>query len=147
MTAGFNSHKKCARCRDKGIGDDFVKFESFTDVQRAMFSTPQYQIHREASSEVNKPEDFAASHHSPSAFVSRQDLNVLSNQLEEKFSQFEALLSRPNIFSTPKLPVSVTDPPVSDKPFINPSDPRAIGPVSPPGQDRDQSLEKSTKKG
>ena len=180
MMAGFDSHKKCARCRDKGIGDDpCVKqelCESFTDVQHAMLSTPQYQIHREkkagllvspskvtivgpvedlpqdypgqvvTSSEVIEPEVFAVSHHSASEFVSRQDLNVLSNQLEEKFARFEALLSRTNIFSTPKLPVSVTDPPVSNKPFINPSDPRATGPVRPPGQDRDQSVEKSTKR-
>ena len=54
MMAGFDSHKKCARCRDKGIGDDpCVKQEvceicdSFTDVQRALLSTPQYQICRE----------------------------------------------------------------------------------------------------
>ena len=186
MMAGFDSHKKCARCRDKGIGDDpCVKqevceiCESFTDTQRSILSTPQYQIRREkkagllvspskvtivgpvedapqeyqgheikhASSEVNEPEFFAVSYQSPSEFVSRQDLNALSNQLEEKFARFEALLSRTNIISTPKLPVSVTDPPVSDKPFINPSDPRATGPVRPPGQDMDQSVEKSTKKG
>ena len=46
-------------------------------------------------------------------FVSRQDFDVLNNQLEEKFAHFEALLSRSNIFSTPKLPVNVENPPVS----------------------------------
>ena len=81
----------------------------------------QEQEFPHASSESQEPEVFTVSHHSPSEFVSRQDLNVLSNQLEEKFAWFEALLSRTNIFSTPKLPVSVTHPPVSDKPFINPS--------------------------
>ena len=45
-----------------------------------------YQGHEvtHASSEVNEPEFFAVSHHSPSEFVSRQDSNALSNQLEDK---------------------------------------------------------------
>ena len=51
-------------------------------------------------------------------FVSRQDFEVLNNQLEEKFARFEALLSRSNIFSTPKLPVNVEHPPISNTPFI-----------------------------
>ena len=66
-------------------------------------------------------------------FVSRQDFEVLNNQLEEKFARFEALLSRSNIFSTPKLPVNVEHPPISDTPFINPSlEPRATGPGPDP---------------
>ena len=69
-------------------------------------------------------------------FVSRQDLELLNNQLEEKFARFEALLSRTNIFSTPKMPVSTFQAPISDTPFINPSpDPGATGPVRPPGQE------------
>ena len=54
MMAGFDNHKKCAWCRDKGVGDDpCLKQEtcsfcdSFTDVQRSMLSTTQYQIRRE----------------------------------------------------------------------------------------------------
>ena len=58
---------------------------------------------------TNEPEMYTISHHSPSEFVSRQDLNLLSNQLEENFARFKALLSRTNIFSTPKLPVSGTN--------------------------------------
>ena len=184
MMAGFDGHKKCARCRDKGIGDDAcVKKEnceicnSFTDTQRAMLSTPQYQIrrdkkagtlvspskvtvvgpvedtseeyqeyqdqevaHAQSSSDIHEPEFFAVSHHSPSEFVCRQDFTTLSNQLEEKFARFEALLSRGNISSTPKVPVSVVNPPVSDKPFIFPSDPRATGSVRPPGPDSESSF-------
>ena len=186
MMAGFDTHKKCARCRDKGIGDDPCVLKevcgicaSFTDTQRSMLSTPQYQIRREKkagllvspskvtivgpvkdipqdyaeqeaahmSSVTNEPEMYTISHHSPSEFVSRQDLNMLSNQLEEKFASFEALLSRTNIFSTPKLPVSGTNSVVSDKPFINPSDPRATSLVRSPGPDRDQSAERLDKKG
>ena len=76
----------------------------------------------------NPQEIFTVSHHTASEFVSKQDFDVLSNQLE-KFARFEALLSRSNIFSTPKVPVSVTDPPVSNRPFINPSGSVATGSV------------------
>ena len=48
-------------------------------------------------------------------FVSQQDFEVLNNQLEEKFARFEALLTRSNIFSTPKLPVNVESPLGTDK--------------------------------
>ena len=83
-------------------------------------------------------ETFQISHHSAEEFVSRKDLDVLSNQLEEKFVRFEALLSRGNIFSTPKIPVSTVSAPLSNQPFFDPSDPRATGPVRPPGPDVDQ---------
>ena len=82
-------------------------------------------------------ETFQISHHSAEEFVSRKDLDVLSNQLEEKFARFEALLSRGNIFSTPKIPVSTVSAPTSNQPFFDPSDPRATGPVRPPGPDVD----------
>ena len=65
---------------------------------------------------------------------------MLNNQLEEKFARFEALLSRTNIFSTPKMPVSAIQAPISNTPFINPSPyPGATGPVRPPGQDLEDS--------
>ena len=80
---------------------------------------------------------FTVSHHSTEDFVSKHDFDLLSNQLEEKFACFEALLTRTNIFSTPKVPVSTatTTTPVSTQPFFNPSDPRATGPVRSPGLD------------
>ena len=47
MMAGFDTHKKCVRCRDKGIGDDPCVLKEicgicdlFTDTQRSMLSTP-----------------------------------------------------------------------------------------------------------
>ena len=95
---------------------------------------------------------FQISHHSADEFVSRKDLDVLSNQLEEKFARFEALLSRTNIFSTPKIPVTSMSAPVSDQPFFAPSDRRATGPVRPPGPDvepvekKNKGLGKKTKK-
>ena len=44
------------------------------------------------------------------------------------------------------MPVSVTNPLVSDQLFISPSDPRATDPLRPPGQDRDKSVMKSKDK-
>ena len=44
-------------------------------------------------------------------------------------------MTRTNIFSTPKAPVSTVTAPVSEQPFFNPSDPRATGPVRSPGLD------------
>ena len=69
---------------------------------------------------------------SSSDFVSKKDFDKLSDQLDEKFSRFEALLSRGNIFATPKVPVQVSNPPVSDQPFIDPASARTTGPVRIP---------------
>ena len=176
IMAGFDLHKKCARCRDKKMGDDpCVKgqhcdlCDSFSDSQKGMLATPQYQIRKDKKAgtlvspskvtvvgPVDNQTDFEmvpdAAHaqervitgSSPTAFgqasvgdfVSRQDLELLNNQLEEKFARFEALLSRTNIFSTPKMPGSTIQAPISDTPFINPSpDPGATCPVRPPGQE------------
>ena len=62
MMAGFDTHKKCARCRDKGICDDPCVLQevcgicaSFTDTQRSMLSTPQYQICREKAGLLVSP--------------------------------------------------------------------------------------------
>ena len=133
--------------------------DSFSDSQKGMLVTPQYQIRKDKKAgtlvspskvtvvgPVEDQTDFEmvpdAAHaqervitgSSPAAFgqasvgdfVSRQDLELLNNQLEEKFARFEALLSRTNIFSTPKMPVSAIQAPISDTPFINPSpDPRS----------------------
>ena len=183
VMAGFDLHKKCARCRDEKLGDDpcvrdkdCPVCDNLTEVQKSMLSTPQYQIRKEKKSGVlvspskviivgpvetsevyPMPDDSAhaqlqaGSGPSPvpsdqqfsGGFVSHQDFDVLNNQLEEKFARFEALLSRSNILSTPKLPVQVDNPPVSDTPFINPSpDPRATGPVRTLGQDTEVCLKK-----
>ena len=69
---------------------------------------------------------------SSSDFVSEKDFDKLSDRLDEKFSHFEALLSRGNIFATPKVPVQVVNPPVSDQPFIDPASARTTGPVRLP---------------
>ena len=50
VMAGFDLHKKCARCRDKKVGDDpCVKgqdcelCDKLSDSQKGMLATPQYQ--------------------------------------------------------------------------------------------------------
>ena len=186
VMAGFDLHKKCARCRDKKVGDDpCVKgqdcelCDALSDSQKGMLATPQYQIRKdkkagilispskvtvvgpvEEQDEIEMSPDAAhaqgrivtgafpvSDQTSTGDFVSRQDFELLNNQLEEKFARFEALLTRTNIFSTPKMPVSTSQAPISDTPFINPSpDPRATGPVRPPGQDVEDSASSSVKK-
>ena len=185
VMAGFDLHRKCARCRDKKLGDDLcvqgkvcTLCDNLTDSQRSMLSAPEYQIRKDknsgllvspskvtvvgpvdSSDEFAMPKDdahaqvMAGSGPSPvpfaqqsTDFVSRQDFEVLNNQLEEKFARFEALLTRTNIFPTPKLPVNVENPPVSDTPFINTSlDPRATGPVRLPGQDTESGTDRKDK--
>ena len=178
IMAGFDGHKKCARCREKKLGDDScVKdlvcsiCDAFSEQQRSMLSTPQYKIRKDKKSGllvspskitvvgVANQEDlggeqdeeeldgvpvlasgsgepqFSISHHTPEDFVSKRDFDTLSNQLEEKFARFEALLTRTNIFSTPKAPVSAVSITTSEQPFFNPSEPGATGPVRPPATD------------
>ena len=179
VMAGFDLHKKCARCRDKKLGDDpCVKDQdcelcaNFSDAQKGMLATPQYQIRKDKKAgilvspskvtvvgPVEDQEDLEISPDAAHAqervftgtfpvdqqtstgdFVSRHDFELLNNQLEEKFARFEALLTRTNIFSTPKMPVAKSHATISDTPFINPSpEPRATSPVRPPGQEVEDS--------
>ena len=90
-------------------------------------------------------EVFSISHHSAEDFVSKQDFDTLSNQLEEKFARFEALLTRTNIFSTPKAPVTASSVTTSDQPFFNPTEPGATGPVRPPASDGNVTQQKDKK--
>ena len=185
--AGFDGHKKCARCREKKLGDDpCVKdqvcsiCDSFSEQQRSMLSTPQYKSCRDKKSGllispskvtvvgVVNQEDLGGeeeelddvpvlasgsgeqqvisiSHYTPEDFVSKRDFDTLSNQLEEKFAHFEALLTRTNIFSTPKAPVSAGSITTSEQPFFNPTEPGATGPVRPPAADG-QNLQGKDKK-
>ena len=55
--AAFDSHEKCARCRDKKVGDDpcvkrqdCVICEGFTDAQCETLSTPSYKIRKDRRS-------------------------------------------------------------------------------------------------
>ena len=59
VMAGFDLHKKCARCRDKKLGDgpcvkdkDCSVCDNLMEVQKSMLSTPQYQIRKDKKSGV-----------------------------------------------------------------------------------------------
>ena len=151
VMAAFDLHKKCARCRDKGIGDDpCVKdkqcsvCDSFSDEQRELISTP-YRIRKDRKAgilvspkevEVLAPVDSSAtaeptfsaprqgpSQPSTSSFVTAEQFSLMNDKWAEQFARFEALLSRGNVFSTRKAAVNPVSSKVivSDSPFITPA--------------------------
>ena len=162
VMAAFDLHKKCARCHDKGIGDDpCVKdkqcsvCDSFSDEQRKLISTPSYRIRKERKAgvlvspkevEVIAPIDssftaeptFSApppgpSQSSTSNFVTAEQFSLMNDKWAEQFARFEALLSRGNVFSTSKTAVN----PVSTKVIVSDSPfiapaDRPTGPVETP---------------
>ena len=59
IVASSYLHKRCARCRDKGIGDDdcvekrsYVICDRFTETQKEMLATPTYKIRKDKKSGV-----------------------------------------------------------------------------------------------
>ena len=72
---------------------------------------------------------------SSTSFVTSDQLQQMSDQWAEQFARFEALLSRGNVFSTPKSTVQhvPSHAAISDTPFIPPSA-RLTGPVEFPAE-------------
>ena len=136
--ASFDLHDKCARYRDKHIGDDMCVADkprticnNFTEAQKDMLSTPTCRMHKEKKTGVLvSPEDVTviasvedkeptfqsppplslpasayAHQGSSTSFVTASQLKEISDQWGEQFTRFEALLSRGNVFSTPKAEV------------------------------------------
>ena len=70
---------------------------------------------------------------STSNFVTAEQFSLMNDQWAEQFARFEALLSRGNVFSTPKTAVNPVSAKVvvSDSPFIAPAA-RPTGPVETP---------------
>ena len=170
IMASFDLHKRCARCREKGLGDDdcvakkscFI-CDGLTDSQKDMLATPTYKNRKDkkagvlvspeqvtviASVEDKEPvfqpspsaAQSAAHAHpedasSSTSFVTSDQLQQISDQWAEQFARFEALLSRGNMFSTPKSSVQhvPSHAPISDTPFIPPSA-RLTGPVEFPAE-------------
>ena len=57
--ASLDMHKRCARCRDKAIGDDdcvgkrvCAICDGFSDVQKEILSTPTYKLRKEKKTGV-----------------------------------------------------------------------------------------------
>ena len=176
IMASFDSHKQCARCRKKFIGDDdcvqkrpCAICDDFSEVQKEILSTPTCKIRKEKKSGAlvspehvtviasiedkeptfhssplaSQPAAHAQSEVSSSSasFVASDQLKQISDQWAEQFARFEALLSRGNVFSTPKSNVKPvpTHTVVSDTPFIPPSAGASTGPVSRVGLSQDSS--------
>ena len=191
VMAAFDLHERCARCREKKIGDDpCVKDKScslcdnFSDSQRETISTPSYRIRKDRKAgllvspkevtvispvedllSANVPADNSSAQPSaqvapdlqPSAQISAQapaassssksdtsyvtsdQFSALSDKMAEQFARFEALLSRGNIFSAPKMPVNPmsTHQVPSDTPFLDPNLARPTGPVWLPAGSED----------
>ena len=174
----------------QGIGDEpCVKdkqcsvCDSFSDEQRELVSTPSYRIRKDRKAgilvspkevEVIAPIDssnnaeptFSVPPHGPSqpstsSFVTAEQFSLVNDKWAEQFARFEALLSRGNVFSTPKATVNPPSSNVvlSDSPFIAPAA-RLTCPVETPAvqevgskseetkpkKSKDKKLKKSAKK-
>ena len=77
---------------------------------------------------ASSPSTFFASTQ-PVSFVTSVQFEAMNDKWAEQFARFEALLSRGNVFSTPKSSAPVSAHSVlSDQPFLNPSA-QSTGPV------------------
>ena len=59
IMVAFDNHEKCARCRDKKVGQDpcvlgnpCVICDGFSDIQREKLATPSYKIRKERKAGV-----------------------------------------------------------------------------------------------
>ena len=133
--------------------------DGFTDIQKEMLSTPTYKLQKgKRSGVLVSPDNVTVVaavdqepifHNTPpaatstvqiqetrsSAYVTSAQLKENSDQWSEQFAQFEALLSRGNVFSTPKagVPKIPAQSVPSETPFIAPSA-RLTGPVEFPAE-------------
>ena len=160
------------------LSKSLVKFVmGFSDVQKEMLSTPTYKLRKEKKSGVlvspedvtvidsvddreptfhSSPTSLPASAHaqpqpeaSTASFVTSAQLKEISDQWSKQFARFEALLSRGNIFSTPKTAVKPmpAHTELSDTPFFALST-RLTGPVefSVEGEADDKQISKTNTK-
>ena len=134
------------------LGNPCVICDGFSDLQKEKLATPSYKIRKERKagllvspkevtviSSVDAEEEFldtsaqvsvhpsgpiaSASSSQPQSFVTAQQFEGMNDKWAEQFARFEALLSRGNVFTTPKTIVSTLpcQAMVSSQPFINPS--------------------------
>ena len=93
VMALFHNHKKCARCREKGVGDDpCVKkldcqiCKAFTPAQIQQLSTPTYKARKECA-EQKKTGDVEGT---TSTLVDPTSITVLGQVSSEKASSVES---------------------------------------------------------
>ena len=58
----FDSHTKCARCHEKGVGSDACVekkpssiCDGFSEEQKLQLSTPKYRVHKELQKKTDYP--------------------------------------------------------------------------------------------
>ena len=149
VMALFDNHKKCARCREKGVGDDpCVKkldcqvCKAFTPAQVRQLATPTYKSRRERgpfrgdllgrvstdkpSSVESTPKKKKRSDGSPKSSKRRHsskptsdDFKSLDDKWSERFSRLEALLLNKS-FAVPVRPVSPSAVVTREHPFFDP---------------------------
>ena len=105
-----------------------VSLDQVTVIASVEDKEPVFQPSPSASQPAAHAQPEASS--SSTSFVTSDQLQQISDQLAEQFARFEALLSRGNVFSTPKSTVQhvPSHAAISNTPFIPPSA-RLTGPV------------------
>ena len=118
--------------KDKKAGV-LVSPDQVTVIASVEDKEPVFQPSPSASQPAAHAQPEASS--SSSSFVTSDQLQQMSDQWAEQFARFEALLSRGNVFSTPKSSVQhvPSHAAISDTPFIPPSA-RLTGPVEFPAE-------------
>ena len=143
VMALFDNHKKCARCRDKGVGDDpCVKkldcsiCKAFTPAQIHQLATPTYKERKERSSQKKSEELTSTSpklvdpsevsllgpvNSGTQGVVSKptsDDLKSLDDKWSERFSRLEAMLINQS-FAVPVRPVNSASVVPREHPFFD----------------------------
>ena len=110
VMALFDNHKKCARCREKGVGDDpCVKKQDcqicnvFTPSQILQLATPTYKARKECG-EQKKSE---ASSDATPTLVDPSDVTLLGRVSTDKPSSVESTPSRRSVLMALQDPANV----------------------------------------
>ena len=89
IMAAFDNHEKCARCRDKKVGQDpCVICDGFSDIQREKLATPSYKIRKERKAGV---------------LVSPKEVTVLGSldTEEQAFDTSAQVSAQPSVSASP----------------------------------------------
>ena len=100
--AGFDTHSKCARCRDKGLGDDpcvqkkeCVICKGFTPEQVLQLATPAYRDRKEKKTTTTTPAN------STSTLLDPAHVSVLAKVEKGKAINLHPVVRRRNVVNHP----------------------------------------------
>ena len=103
--AVFNIHKKCARCREKGVGDDpCVKkldckiCKAFTSAQVPQLATPTYKSRKERGEQKKSEVSSVA----PPTLVDPSEVTLLGRVSTDKPSSVEPTTKKKRSDGSPK---------------------------------------------